>query len=233
MFIYPVDQEKTYISSKFRDKRKNHHGVDFAGNEGIAIKAVGDGTVVKSYRSTSYGECIIIDHGAYQSLYAHMRGGSRGVTVGDKVKQGQTIGLLGNTGDSTGPHLHFELHKGNWNVAKSNAVDPLDYLGKSISPSSATYTVEKGDTLSEIANKYHTTVSALASANGIKDPNKIYVGQKIKIPGKRKPKSYTVKSGDNLSVIAKDHGLSLKQLLAKNPQIKNANLIRPGDKIHV
>lgn len=54
-----------------------------------------------------------------------MRDGSRLVNAGDVVSKGQRIGTMGNTGDSTGQHLHFELHKGPWNQAKSNAINPI------------------------------------------------------------------------------------------------------------
>ncbi len=59
-----------------------------------------------------------------------MRSGSRTVKEGDSVTQGQTIGVMGETGQAYGQHLHFEMHKGGWNINKSNAVNPLDYLGK-------------------------------------------------------------------------------------------------------
>ena len=73
-----------------------------------------------------------IDGVTWETVYAHMRSGSRTVNVGDYVTQGQTIGVMGNTGDSSGQHLHFELHKGGWNINKSNAVNPLDHLEKDL-----------------------------------------------------------------------------------------------------
>lgn len=105
--------------------------------------------------------------------------------------------------------------------------------------SSTTYTVKSGDTLSEIAAKYGTTVSALAGANGISDPNKIYAGQKIKIikgsanlSGGSSKQYYTIKSGDTLSGIAQKYGTTVKQLQSWNG-IKNANVIYAGQKIRV
>lgn len=111
---------------------KLHAGVDIAkvGSANIPIVAVADGVVVKSYLSSSYGNCVIIEHQIngvkYQSLYAHMTG--RAVNNGQKVTKGQFLGNMGNTGRSTGPHLHFELHKGEWNKTKSNSVDPVLYI---------------------------------------------------------------------------------------------------------
>lgn len=133
IFIYPTVER---VTSHFRSNRKNHHGVDFAQSGYHEIKAVASGTVSRSYSSTSYGECIMIVHNVdgviYESVYAHMRKGSRKVYEGQTIKKGQVIGVMGNTGDSSGQHLHFELHKGRWNINKSNAVDPLDYLGKKV-----------------------------------------------------------------------------------------------------
>lgn len=131
MFIKPAEGR---ITSRFRDSRKDHHGVDISKSGVVTIKAAAAGTVTRSYRSTSYGECVMIVHNingqTWETVYAHMRTGSRRVKVGDHVKQGQAIGLMGNTGRSTGQHLHFEIHKGRWNITKSNAVDPLQYIGK-------------------------------------------------------------------------------------------------------
>ncbi|HWO78136.1 MAG TPA: LysM peptidoglycan-binding domain-containing protein, partial [Bacillus sp. (in: firmicutes)] len=99
------------------------------------------------------------------------------------------------------------------------------------------YTVKKGDTLSEIAQKYNTTVKALQSLNNIKDPNKIYVGQKLKISGSASKASnnkqyYTVISGDTLTGISKRFNTSIKTLQNWNG-IKNANKIYSGQKIRV
>ncbi|QWG70436.1 M23 family metallopeptidase (plasmid) [Bacillus mycoides] len=131
-FIYPTDT--TRVTSGFRGSRPDHHGVDLAEAGYHPIYAAASGQVSRSYLSSSYGECIMIVHtidgATWETVYAHMRSGSRTVKEGDYVTQGQTIGVMGNTGESSGQHLHFELHKGRWNASKSNAVNPLDYLGK-------------------------------------------------------------------------------------------------------
>ncbi|WP_242226386.1 M23 family metallopeptidase [Bacillus cereus group sp. BfR-BA-01358] len=136
-FIYPTDT--TRVTSGFRGNRPNHHGIDLAEAGYHPIYAAANGKVSRSYFSSSYGECIMIVHTidgvTWETVYAHMRSGSRTVNVGDYVTQGQTIGVMGNTGDSSGQHLHFELHKGGWNINKSNAVNPLDHLGKGPDPS--------------------------------------------------------------------------------------------------
>lgn len=138
MFTWPTTTKR--ITSNFRDTRKNHHGLDIADPGTHPIYAAAAGEVTRSYTSASYGECIFILHEingqTYETVYAHMRSGSRKVNEGQSVKRGQEIGTMGNTGNSTGQHLHFEVHKGRWNMQKSNAVNPLDYLGKGTSTSS-------------------------------------------------------------------------------------------------
>lgn len=112
--------------------KDKHNGVDFAKSGTVAINAAAAGTVSQSYLSKSYGEVVFVAHNlegkTYETVYAHMRSGSRTVRVGDHVKQGQRLGYMGNTGYSTGQHLHFELHEGRWNIDKTKAVDPLSYL---------------------------------------------------------------------------------------------------------
>lgn len=104
------------------------------------------------------------------------------------------------------------------------------------SNASTTYTVKSGDTLSGIASKYGTTYQKLASLNGISDPNKIYVGQVLKISGTTSSTSsvtyYTVKSGDTLSKIASTYGTTVDKLVSLN-DIANKNLIYAGQKIRV
>ena len=90
-----------------------------------------------------------------------------------------------------------------------------------------TYVVKPGDTLSGIATKYHTTYQALASANNISNPNLIYVGQVLSVPGAAAPKTYTVKAGDTLSGIATANGTTWQNLQQING-LSNPNLIYPG-----
>lgn len=103
-----------------------HSGIDIGASYGTNVLAAAPGTVILSqdYGNYSYGECIIIDHGGgISSLYGHMVRGSRRVQVGDTVSAGQVIGLVGSTGVSTGPHLHFEVRE------NGQVVEPLDYVG--------------------------------------------------------------------------------------------------------
>lgn len=98
-----------------------------------------------------------------------------------------------------------------------------------------TYTVKKGDTLSSIAARYKTTWQALQKLNGIKNPNVISIGQKIKVSGTAPAATqhYTVKKGDTMSGIAAKYKMSLGRLIQLNPGIKNINVISIGQKVRV
>lgn len=100
---------------------KEHQGTDFAGVTGEAVKAADSGTVIFSGSDAGFGNLIIIDHkNGFKTYYAHLN--ARYVNLNDAVDAGQVIGELGNTGNSTGPHLHFEIHK------DGIAEDPMGYL---------------------------------------------------------------------------------------------------------
>ncbi|WP_433529860.1 M23 family metallopeptidase [Micromonospora sp. CA-263727] len=101
-----------------------HAGIDFALPAGTPVHAAFGGTVTKAGDvGDGYGISVFIDHGnGYLTHYAHLS--TAKVSVGTKVSTGQTIGLEGSTGDSTGPHLHFEVHQGQmW-----NQIDPAPFL---------------------------------------------------------------------------------------------------------
>jgi murein DD-endopeptidase MepM/ murein hydrolase activator NlpD len=89
---------------------KMHKGTDFAAPMGTPIMASGDGVVKKAGWCGGGGNCVKIKHNStYQTVYAHMSKFARGIKTGVRVKQGQTIGYVGSTGKSTGPHLHYEV----------------------------------------------------------------------------------------------------------------------------
>jgi murein DD-endopeptidase MepM/ murein hydrolase activator NlpD len=98
-----------------------HQGIDIANSPGTNILAASKGIVVFSGNRTGYGKVVIINHGyGYETLYAHNQ--NLLVNVGDEVERGQVIGKMGSTGRSTGPHLHFEVHK------DGKPIDPLKML---------------------------------------------------------------------------------------------------------
>ena len=89
---------------------KMHRGTDFAAPKGTPIMASGDGVVKKAGWCGGGGNCVVIRHNStYQTVYAHMSKFAKGIRSGVRVKQGQTIGYVGSTGKSTGPHLHYEV----------------------------------------------------------------------------------------------------------------------------
>ena len=99
---------------------KYHSGMDFSANVGTPVYATGDGVVRKAGWEGLYGNCIQIDHGfGYVTRYAHLS--KIDVRVGQKVVRGETIGKVGTTGKSTGPHLHYEV------MVKGQIVNPVNY----------------------------------------------------------------------------------------------------------
>ena len=98
-----------------------HSGIDFRGPIGMPVHATAEGVVVTAEYSGGYGNHVVIDHGyGHDTLYAHLS--AIEVEVGDRVKRGALIGALGNTGRSSGPHLHYEVHR------NGQAVNPRFYL---------------------------------------------------------------------------------------------------------
>ena len=131
LFIAGRPVEKGWMSSRFgaridpiTGKRAWHTGVDFAGQEGSNIIAVAAGVVVYSGSRSGYGELVEINHGSgFTTLYGHHK--KNLVKVGDIVKKGQVVGLMGSSGRSTGPHVHFEVYK------HGRIVDPSSYIHRS------------------------------------------------------------------------------------------------------
>ena len=114
-FIFPV-ASYSYISSRFGERihpitgeLKNHNGMDIAANMGTTVYAADGGRIVLAEWYGGYGNCIMIEHGnGYKTLYGHLS--VIGVKNGQTVSQGDVIGQVGSTGNSTGPHLHFEVY---------------------------------------------------------------------------------------------------------------------------
>jgi murein DD-endopeptidase MepM/ murein hydrolase activator NlpD len=107
--------------------RRFHEGMDFTAPTGTDIFATGNGTIVSSGWQQGYGNCVEINHGfGYLTRYGHMS--AIKVRVGKKVKRGDVIGLVGNTGKSTGPHLHYEVH------FKGQVMNPQNYYFMDLSP---------------------------------------------------------------------------------------------------
>ncbi len=117
--IWPTDGGR--VSRGFTGQYPAHNGIDIAGPVGTFIYAADDGVVTKAlYTNRGYGVYIEIEHGGYQTLYGQCS--ELLVSVGEEVKRGQIIAYMGSTGNSTGPHLHFEVKKGN------HRYDPYKWL---------------------------------------------------------------------------------------------------------
>ena len=118
---------------------KMHWGLDFTADEGTNVYSTGNGVVLDLEQNLwGYGNCIIIDHGfGYVSRYAHLSAFK--VKKGDKIVRGQIIGLVGSTGKSTAPHLHYEIEK------NGKKIDPIHFFHSDI-------TAEEYERMLEMAN---------------------------------------------------------------------------------
>ncbi len=118
---YGMRMDPIYHSRRF------HAGMDFTAPTGTDIYATGNGRVLSAGWQQGYGNCVEIDHGfGYVTLYAHMH--TISVNAGQTVNRGEVIGLVGNTGKSTGPHLHYEVHY------KGEIMNPQNYYFLDLSP---------------------------------------------------------------------------------------------------
>ena len=123
--------------------RMMHTGMDFTAPTGTEIYSTGDGTVVEvDYNQNGYGKHIVIDHGyGYQTLYAHLK--KYNVRVGQKVKRGDVIGEVGNTGRSTGPHLHYEV------IKDGQKINPVHFYSNDLSPEEYDLMIELSSTANQ------------------------------------------------------------------------------------
>jgi murein DD-endopeptidase MepM/ murein hydrolase activator NlpD len=148
--IAPVARDKTWKSSSFGPRTDpftgrpaRHGGIDFAGRTGIEIMATADGVVSYAYEDARLGQAVIISHdpmivdetgveitraGIYRTEYGHLN--KRLVVKGQRVKRGQVIGLMGSTGRSTAPHLHYAVRYQDRRLAPRTKgyIDPADFL---------------------------------------------------------------------------------------------------------
>ena len=126
--VYRLSSSFGYRKDPFSGKSRRHTGVDFALKPGNPIYSTGDGVVESvKFELFGYGNQVVIDHGfGYKTRYAHLK--SVGVGEGMKVKRGECIGLSGNSGRSSGPHLHYEV------IYKGNHVNPANYYDLTITP---------------------------------------------------------------------------------------------------
>lgn len=243
---FPIERKYYRVSSPYGqrvhpitgNRTSFHNGIDLAasGINRTNVYSVLEGTVRHSGNTNNgYGNYVVIDHDGFSTLYAHMD--RTYVNKGQKVSAGSRIGLVGTTGQSTGPHLHFEIN------INGSRVDPkpyLDAIGNSVSTSSSSsqannqnqtntksHRVVSGDTVGKIARKYNTTRQNIVRLNNLKNPNLIIVGQNLIVSEEKvtvKPNTntntntnstsstYRVKSGDSLWKIGRAHNISVREL---------------------
>lgn len=127
---FGTDAKVSSHHQKHSGGRSGHKGIDLVHKtsgkvNGMYVLAAWSGVVEKAYKSTSYGNCVMITHSnGYSTVYAHMQDNSLLVRPGQSVGAGARLGKVGNTGQSSGPHLHFEVWKGKWVYGGSSHLDP-------------------------------------------------------------------------------------------------------------
>lgn len=147
------------ISSGFTNRRyhpvlkryRAHHGVDYAAPSGTPVHTIGDGTIIKrGYQKNGGGNYIKIKHNSvYTTVYMHLKGFAKGMTVGTRLKQGQTIAYVGTTGLSTGPHLDFRV------IKNGTYINPLSVKSPPVEPileeNKAAFEIKKGEAMKALA----------------------------------------------------------------------------------
>ncbi|MDR2148481.1 MAG: LysM peptidoglycan-binding domain-containing protein [Tannerella sp.] len=201
-FVMPIDNNIKITSKYGVRRRRMHRGVDLKVQIGDTIKAAFDGKIrIKSYERRGYGYYLVLRHpNGLETVYGHLS--KFLVKENQIVRAGQAIALGGNTGRSTGSHLHFETRFLGRDINPAEIIDfengvPFkdEYVfhnvkvnGKNTnvytSGETAIHRVKKGETLSQIARKYGTTVDALCKLNGLTKNSKLAIGQRVRFGSK-------------------------------------------------
>ncbi|WP_249310218.1 M23 family metallopeptidase [Bacillus sp. FJAT-49736] len=231
---------KGEISDLFDTRGGHHKGIDIAGTYKSPVYSVEEGKVVKSYYSPSYGNVVFVHHeNGYETVYAHLS--NRMVSEGEHVQKGEIVGLMGNSGESTGTHLHFEIHKGEWTIDKKNAINPFIVFGHGelgqlvfalqhdpygISEVSKPELVEPKKF---VFQPFYKVEELSIDLNGNQNvyPN---FSQVVYQNTHEKQVTYIVKKGDTLYDIARKMNISLNSIIDLN-NLKNVDLIYPKQKL--
>lgn len=190
-FSMPI---KTKVNSDFGWRKwKYHYGIDLGLNIGDTLVSAFDGMVRVVKKSKSYGKCIVIrNNNGLETLYAHLS--KIEVVPNQEVKAGELIGLGGNSGHSTGPHLHFEIRYLGGAINPNDIMDFNNYtlLTDSLLIDHCTfeylddvqkaryYSIRKGDSLSRIAQKTGVSMTKLCKLNGITRKSKLRIGRRLR-----------------------------------------------------
>ncbi|TYS49345.1 peptidoglycan DD-metalloendopeptidase family protein [Bacillus infantis] len=216
------------LSDCFGTRNGTHKGIDIASDSGTPVYAVDEGSVTRSYYSGSYGNVIFIKHqNGTETVYAHLQ--ERKAAEGEKVLKGQTIGTMGSTGDSSGVHLHFEVHISEWTYDKQNAVDPFLALGEteigsavsSVQPAEGSKTIETASLLLADDNGQHFPAAGRKAESA---------GRKIQsgIAASETMETFDYKPPAVPAAEAHEHRLRLRQLMiASRSQEKGKEAAAP------
>ncbi|HEY4554489.1 MAG TPA: peptidoglycan DD-metalloendopeptidase family protein [Bacillaceae bacterium] len=215
-WVFPANGTVTDI---FLTRGGSHKGIDIAGRRGTPVHAVHDGEVVKSYYSGTYGHVVMLRHShGYETVYAHLL--DRSVEEGQAVEKGDTIGRMGNTGQSSGVHLHFEIHKGEWTPDKRNVLDPfLVFESKRIGQQVAALDPSMGGSV-------HAASAPPTISPGT--PKSDFLEVQPKEPQTSSQLVYNVQKGDTLWGISKMFGIEVKELKQLNGLTGDLILIGQG-----
>ncbi len=200
-FILPYNGK---INSHYGWRRyRPHYGTDIDLNKGDSIKAAFDGIVRYTNKKVrGYGQVIVIRHfNGLETVYAHLS--KILVNTNDTIKAGNIIGLGGNTGRSTGPHLHFEVRCLGVPI---NSEDIIDYNNQCLKTSTFVLTKKDAEETYNLRSKKYRHLA----------PKGVYI----------------VRKGDTLSKISKKTGVPLSVLMKKN-KLKKTSIIRPGKKLYL
>ena len=202
-YDHPFEGE---VTSNFGPRNgRFHYGIDIKLNTGDTVVAAFEGTVRIAQESSTYGNVIVLRHNnGLETFYAHLD--KMLVEVGDHLNAGEVLGLGGNTGRSSGSHLHFEVR----------------FMGAPINPNE----IISFDNYSLKMNVLPLTQSNFAYLT------KARVETKIKGRKNKRKKYHTVRKGDTLSKIARKYGVNAKKL-SKINRIKLSSKLRPGKKIRL
>jgi LysM repeat protein len=222
--IWPTVGE---ITDTYGTRWGKHYGIDIAAPEGTVVVTIADGTVSRSYYSDTYGNVVFVDHeNGLETVYAHLH--ERMVEEGQALTEGEKIGTVGTTGRSSGNHLHFEVHKGKWNVEKSESIDPFLVLSKEPEYMFASL----GDDSPYGEDWKQREIVSVMSPNQLEESD-------ARLDSANKPVEVTVNAGDTLWSLSKKYGVSVDELIEWNYlssdviTVEDTLIVFQTDQVHV